>query len=972
MRPPKISVILHRHTRTTYHMLRYLAILMLTCLISVLPYSTVLTHATSDSRSYAIGTPTLQPIWVDPVTGDDQHPGTSRDTAKRTLTAAWELIPADTQFTTGYQILLTPGTYESADVPTQWADRHGTAQFPIVLTASDGANTATISSTLSLSHVDYFYLSDLTVAPISGGPAIHCSRCTYFLLKNMTVVAATNSVDTPSLSVSQSHHVYLEESNVRGAVSYNAVHYGHIYGNSIHDASNNCLTTGTGSALLTIDTNRIDGCGGSGYSAGQNSGFEDMQAPWIHYDAYDIKFRNNIITNTQATGMTVSAGYNVLLANNTLYNTGTTTAPIAIQLGRRVCVSDVRACGDNVAQRGWGTSQLNGSGVVVPNRNVFIFNNVIVNPSSAASLQHLIVAPPQAPSSASHIPSPSRADDNLRIAGNVWWNGATNLPLGVGGSQGCSDSNLTCNTSLIRANNRINTVQPEFTDGAANDFHPLRNGNLTGITSITIPDFPDLRPALPQAPLGNLVNLVIRDYANTLRQNDAPGAYANAVDGATITPQPDQPSATRTATLVRNTVTPSRTLRPSLTPSITRSPTSTYTPSITRSPTSTHTPSITRSPTRTYTPSITYTPRSTATNSRTASITRSRTNTRTPSSTNTPRLTATNTQTASNTRSPSNTHTPSNTYTPRATATNSRTASNTRTASPTITPTPIEAVPIIPRIDATAKAVLMKIHLKGLGLGNYENTFAKAGDSISSSESFLMDIGCGSENLADYKSLQTTIDYFRSRQFHPMYGSGWCRVSNSFNINSPSAQSGWSANYALNPDWLYAPYKRNCMYPYDIPITCTFKIMRPSIVFILFGTNDVTHAHTSDFRFVLSELVKVSIDNGIIPVLSTIPPRTDNSMASRKIPMFNSIIIDVAKYYRIPLWNYWLALQSPAMIHFGMHEDNLHPSTYRGNQSADFSQAGLRYGYNQRNLQALQILDSIRRIIFLNGPPDTP
>jgi len=32
----------------------------------------------------------------------------------------------------------------------------------------------------------------------------------------------------------------------------------------------------------------------------------------------------------------------------------------------------------------------------------------------------------------------------------------------------------------------------------------------------------------------------------------------------------------------------------------------------------------------------------------------------------------------------------------------------------------------------------------------------------------------------------------------------------------------------------------------------------------------------------------------------------------------------------------------------------------------------LRYGYNQRNLQALQILDSIRRIIFLNGPPDAP
>jgi hypothetical protein len=43
-----------------------------------------------------------------------------------------------------------------------------------------------------------------------------------------------------------------------------------------------------------------------------------------------------------------------------------------------------------------------------------------------------------------------------------------------------------------------------------------------------------------------------------------------------------------------------------------------------------------------------------------------------------------------------------------------------------------------------------------------------------------------------------------------------------------------------------------------------------------------------------------------------------------------------------------------------------------GNQCANYSSAGLRYGYNQRNLHALQILDSIRRIIFKNGPPDAP
>jgi hypothetical protein len=283
-------------------------------------------------------------------------------------------------------------------------------------------------------------------------------------------------------------------------------------------------------------------------------------------------------------------------------------------------------------------------------------------------------------------------------------------------------------------------------------------------------------------------------------------------------------------------------------------------------------------------------------------------------------------------------------------------------------------VPIIPKINASTKSILIQIHRKGLDMGNRENVFAKAGDSITASDSFLVDIGCGSEKLADYQSLQTTITYFRRLQFPPIYGTGWCSVSNSFNANSPSAQSGWSAGYASDTNWLYAPYKRECPYPYDIPIACEFKITRPSIVFIMFGSNDSNHIYNppSDFRLALSELIKISLDNGIIPILSTIPPRTNNSIAGSRVPMFNAIIIDVAKQNNIPLWNYWLALQSPNMIHFGMSDDNVHPSVYRSNQSADFSRAGLRYGYNQRNLQALQILDSIRRIVFENGPPDAP
>ena len=45
-------------------MLRFLRILILTMSLGVIPYFTLLTHATSANRYYPIGTPTLQSIWI--------------------------------------------------------------------------------------------------------------------------------------------------------------------------------------------------------------------------------------------------------------------------------------------------------------------------------------------------------------------------------------------------------------------------------------------------------------------------------------------------------------------------------------------------------------------------------------------------------------------------------------------------------------------------------------------------------------------------------------------------------------------------------------------------------------------------------------------------------------------------------------------------------------------------------------------
>ncbi|MCX6015271.1 MAG: hypothetical protein NT020_06755 [Chloroflexales bacterium] len=51
--------------------------------------------------------------------------------------------------------------------------------------------------------------------------------------------------------------------------------------------------------------------------------------------------------------------------------------------------------------------------------------------------------------------------------------------------------------------------------------------------------------------------------------------------------------------------------------------------------------------------------------------------------------------------------------------------------------------------------------------------------------------------------------------------------------------------------------------------------------------------------------------------------------------------------------------------------NGIHPNIYSGDQGANFATEGLRYGYNQRNLTAVQVLAVIKRIVIDDGTPDS-
>lgn len=70
--------------------------------------------------------------------------------------------------------------------------------------------------------------------------------------------------------------------------------------------------------------------------------------------------------------------------------------------------------------------------VRIPNQHVFLINNVVFNPEGAGSQwQHFQIAGEFAGGPAgAGAPGSNRADNDLRIAGNVIWNGPSGHPLG--------------------------------------------------------------------------------------------------------------------------------------------------------------------------------------------------------------------------------------------------------------------------------------------------------------------------------------------------------------------------------------------------------------------------------------------------------------------------------------------------------------------------------------------------------------
>jgi len=238
-------------------------------------------------------------------------------------------------------------------------------------------------------------------------------------------------------------------------------------------------------------------------------------------------------------------------------------------------------------------------------------------------------------------------------------------------------------------------------------------------------------------------------------------------------------------------------------------------------------------------------------------------------------------------------------------------------------------MPIIPEISPN----IIQIYTMGLSRGNNPRAFSKVGDCSTSNAWFLgpFDEGEAYYRLGEYTYLEPMIDHFQG----------------SFARDNISTRNGFNAASALSPLWA-DPGVCN---PGETPLECEYRVHKPSIVFIMLGTNDRWHMET--FEEDMREIIEISLDHRIVPIIATKP---DNFEGDESI---NRLLAQLAIEYEIPLWNFWAAVQP--LPNAGLEEDGVHLSwgpTYFDDPDI------MKLGWPMRNLTAMQALYAIWQAVY--------
>jgi hypothetical protein len=249
-----------------------------------------------------------------------------------------------------------------------------------------------------------------------------------------------------------------------------------------------------------------------------------------------------------------------------------------------------------------------------------------------------------------------------------------------------------------------------------------------------------------------------------------------------------------------------------------------------------------------------------------------------------------------------------------------------------IAPTPASFTPLSPALVERLRAIRARVPDRD------DRVFIKLGDSSTVSRLYLHCLGEDGVDLTGHDELAESLAFFRS---------GRAGRRDPFRRESRAAGVGWSINRAIGG-----------------ALRQEIGETDPRFATIMFGTNDVggeaPWKYWARMRVLLDQLEEA----GVIPVLSTIPPR-GSAAADEWVRRYNLVVEAFARDRRLPMHDLYADLD-PLPGH-GVSNDGVHSSVEYSGRMPDacrFDPSGLRYGFNVRNLRTLELLDRLRLTVI--------
>lgn len=230
-----------------------------------------------------------------------------------------------------------------------------------------------------------------------------------------------------------------------------------------------------------------------------------------------------------------------------------------------------------------------------------------------------------------------------------------------------------------------------------------------------------------------------------------------------------------------------------------------------------------------------------------------------------------------------------------------------------------------------------------------DDVFMKVGDSNTVNTNHLACFSGANVDLGGRGALQPALDAFNASRVAGT--SPFARVT-------LAATVGWSASAAIAGT--------------PAPLEQELAATNARFATVMFGTNDIQAMNLEAYGRTLFTLVDRLLARGVVPLVTSIPPRDDSAAADAQVPWYNGVTRALAQSRQVPYLDLHRELL-PLPNHGITTADGLHLNVYLPSgapRGCLLTAPGLRYGHNVRNLVTLEGLSRAWGAVTRGTAPD--